>query len=70
MADPAEKLLADALALPEEEREDLAARLLDSLEPPPSISIEDREELERRAADARAGVPGIPWDEVKRSLVK
>ena len=66
----AAKLLADALALPETEREDLAALLLDSIEPPPGISIEDEEEIRRRAQDARDGVPGIPWSEVKRSLVK
>jgi putative addiction module component (TIGR02574 family) len=66
----AAKLLADALALPETEREDLAALLLDSIEPPPGISIEDEDEIRRRAQDARDGVPGIPWSEVKRSLVK
>jgi putative addiction module component (TIGR02574 family) len=63
-------LLAEAMKLPDQEREELAAKLLDSLEPPPGISVEDREEIVRRAADARAGVPGIPWDEVKRGLVK
>jgi putative addiction module component (TIGR02574 family) len=66
----AAKLLADALELPEAEREDLAARLLDSVEPPPGISIEDEAEIRRRAQQARDGVPGIPWTEVKRSLVK
>lgn len=64
------KLLADALALPEAEREDLAAKLLDSLEPPPGISIEDESELRRRAQEARDGVPGIPWSELRRSLAK
>jgi len=66
----AAKLLAEAMELPEDEREELAAKLLDSLEPPPGIAIEDKEEIERRAADARAGTPGIPWDEVKRGLLK
>lgn len=65
----AAKLLADALALPAVEREDLAAQLLDSLEPPPGVSIEDEEEIRRRAQEARDGIPGIPWSEVKRSLV-
>ncbi len=64
----AEEVLVEAMRLSEEEREDLAALLLDSIEPPPGISVDDREEIERRAADARAGVPGIPWDEVKASL--
>jgi len=62
-------LLAAAMALPPDEREQLAADLLDSLEPVPGgISIADRDELERRAIDARAGVPGITWDEVRRGL--
>jgi putative addiction module component (TIGR02574 family) len=66
----AAKLLADALELSETEREDLAAQLLDSVEPPPGISIEDEAELRRRAQQARDGVAGIPWSDVKRSLVK
>jgi putative addiction module component (TIGR02574 family) len=66
----AEKLLEQAMQLPADEREDLAARLLDSIEPPPGVSIEDRDELERRAADARRGAPGIAWDDLKRDLLK
>jgi putative addiction module component (TIGR02574 family) len=66
----AEKLLEQAMLLPADEREELAARLLDSLEPPPGISIEDREELEARAAEARRGAPGVAWDDLKRTLSK
>jgi len=66
----AAKLLADALELSETEREDLASQLLDSVEPPPGISIEDEAELRRRAQQARDGIAGIPWSDVKRSLVK
>ena len=66
----AEKLLEQAMLLPANEREDLAARLLDSLEPPPGISIDDREELEARAAEARRGDAGVSWDDLKRSLSK
>lgn len=67
----AAKLLAEAMQLPENEREELAAKLLDSIEPPPGISIEERDEIEARAAEARGGVvPGIPWEEVKRGLTK
>lgn len=66
----AAKLLEEAMRLPEDEREELAAKLLDSLEPPPGISIEDKEEIEKRAAEARAGTPGIAWDEIKRDLLK
>lgn len=67
---PAAKILAEAMQLPEAEREELAATLLDSLEPPLGISIEDRDEIERRAEEARRGEPGIPWPEVKRNLSK
>ena len=45
MTNAAAKLLADAMQLSEDEREELAAKLLDSLEPPPGISIDDREEM-------------------------
>lgn len=67
----AAKLLAEAMQLPEDEREELAAKLLDSIEPPPGISIEDKDVIETRAAEARGGVvAGIPWEEVKRGLTK
>jgi putative addiction module component (TIGR02574 family) len=66
----AAKLLEEAMRLPEDEREDLAAKILDSLEPPPGISIDDKDEIEKRAAEARSGAPGIAWDEIKRDLLK
>lgn len=66
----AAKLLEQAMLLPADEREDLAATLLDSLEPPEGLSIEDHEELEARAAEARRGAPGVSWDDLKRSLSK
>jgi putative addiction module component (TIGR02574 family) len=66
----AAKLLAEAVQLPEDEREDLAAKLLDSLEPPTGISVEDRGEIKARAAEARSGAAGVPWDEVKQGLLK
>jgi len=66
----AAKILADALELPEAEREDLAALLLDSIEPPPGISIEGEDEIRRRAQESRDGVPGISWSEVELRLVK
>lgn len=66
----AAKLLEEAMRLPEDEREELAATLLDSLEPPTGISIDDKAEIEKRAEEARSGAPGIAWDEIKRDLVK
>jgi putative addiction module component (TIGR02574 family) len=64
------KLVHEALALPPEEREELAAMLLDSLEAPEGISIDDTEEIDRRAAVALSGEePGIPWEEVKKRIL-
>jgi putative addiction module component (TIGR02574 family) len=61
------KLLHEAMALPPEEREELAALLLDSLEAPAGISIDDAEEIERRAAAALSGEdPGVPWKRYAR----
>ena len=65
----AAKLLEEALRLPADEREELAAKLLDSLEQPPGISVDDQDEIERRAAEARSGAPGIAWDELRRDLL-
>jgi putative addiction module component (TIGR02574 family) len=66
--EPAAGLLEEAMRLPEDEREELAARLLDSLERPPGISIDDEDEIDKRATEARGGAPGIGWDEIKREL--
>ena len=62
------QLLDEAMALSAAEREELAAHLLDSVEAPPGISIDDHAELERRAAEARSGAPGVSWADVKRAL--
>jgi len=66
----AKRLLEQAMLLPADEREELAARLLDSLEPSPGISIGDLEDFEARAAEARRGAPGVSWDALKRTLSK
>ncbi len=63
------KLVSDAMALPPEEREELAALLLDSLEPPGGLSIDDFDEIDRRAAAARSGEdPGVAWTELRKRL--
>ncbi len=62
------QLFDEAMALSAAEREELAAVLLDSVEAPPGISIDDHAELERRAAEARGGAPGVSWADVKRAL--
>ena len=50
---------------------ELMAMVIDELERAralyaPPIAIHDNIELERRAAEARSGAPGIVWDEIKR----
>lgn len=63
------KVVDEALALPPDEREELAGMLLDSLETPAGISIDDTDEIEKRAAAARSGEdPGVPWEELRKKL--
>jgi hypothetical protein len=59
-----ESLYEAALQLPENQRLDLAARLMDTV-PPEIMSIDDPElieELDRRFND---GSPTIPWSKVR-----
>lgn len=65
----ASELLKKALSLPDKERADLAASLIDSLD----TAVDDdaevawQEEIARRLQDVEAGkVKTIPWDEVRR----
>lgn len=66
------RLLTEALALPDEQRADLAAELLASL--PPATPAEARSEdewlaeIERRSRAALAGSAGIPWEEAKAEI--
>ena len=63
------KLVHEALALPPEEREELAAMLLDSLEAPAGISLDDTEEIDRRAQAARSDEdPGVLWEQLRKRL--
>ncbi len=65
---------AQALALPERERSELVARLLDSLEPetddsPQAIAHAWDEEIARRIADCDAGrTHGIPAEQVQAEI--
>lgn len=69
-------LLAAALKLPPDEREELAGRLWDSLDPPGSdidrLTDEEFEaELHRRAEELRRDPSsGIPWEEVRRHMLE
>jgi broad specificity phosphatase PhoE len=71
MTDHAQSLLREALSLPEEERADLIAELLVSLEGPAgddeaTVERAWAEALERRARRVLAGeAPGEDWDQVR-----
>lgn len=69
MSGTAKKLREDALALPERERELLAAELLDSLERDPDWERAWATECERRLEDVRSGrVQPVAWSVVESSL--
>lgn len=72
MPTSAAELLEAALKLPPEQREELAERLLDSLDPPPQaeagevIDEEFAAELRRRMAESdRDPSVRIPWEQVR-----
>ncbi len=70
MTPTTDQLYQAALALPEDERAELAGRLLDSLsaDTPSQLHPAWREELRRRLAQVDAGeVTPVPWSEVRRS---
>ena len=65
----ANELLKKALALPDKERAELAASLIDSLDGTVDDDAEAawQEEIARRLNDVETGkVKTIPWDEVRR----
>lgn len=72
MTSSAIKLLEDALGLPENDRADLAARLIDSLDlhgDDDAPSAWDAE-IARRIADVDGGlVKLIPWPEARRMIL-
>lgn len=72
MPSRAQQLLQDALALPLDERADVAAELLASLDDAEAEHAADVEaawaaEIERRARRVMAGESmGVPWEDVRR----
>ena len=67
-----QQLLREALALPLDQRADVAAELLASLdeaagEDPAAVEAAWATEIERRARRVMAGEStGVPWDDVRR----
>ena len=71
MSSGGSRFLEEALKLPDEERADLAAALLESLDGPPDSSVEEawREELALRLQEVRDGsVKLVPWQELRQKL--
>jgi hypothetical protein len=69
MSTKAEKLLKEALTLPDAQRAALAADLLASVDPPSKITDEEwLAEVERRARSAREGAPAIAWAEARQRI--
>ncbi len=67
-----EDVVRQALKLDENDRAEVAARLLDSLE---EVDTEAEDiwsaELERRAAELESGaVQGVPWEDLRERLVR
>ena len=71
MTKPTEAVLADALRLGEDERAELAAEILASLDGPADPDAEQAwaDEIRRRIASIESGTAKLePWDEVKRRI--
>jgi putative addiction module component (TIGR02574 family) len=71
MTSKAQGVLRDALALPADERANVAAELLasldeDTVEDPTEVEAAWADEIERRARRVISGQSeGVPWDEVR-----
>ena len=76
MTDRAQQLLREALMLPAEERADVAAELLASLDLPAATDAAGVEEawageIERRARRAMTGESaGEPWEDVRARIAR
>lgn len=70
MSQTVAELFDAALALPEDERAELAGLLAVSLDPPPSsLHPAWKAEIHQRAAEIESGlVKPIPWEEVEREI--
>jgi putative addiction module component (TIGR02574 family) len=72
MSDTAARLLTKALRLSEEERGEIAAQLIDSLEATADINVEGAWDAEsrQRLDELRSGqTKPIPWPEARRMIL-
>jgi putative addiction module component (TIGR02574 family) len=73
MSKKSEKLLEEALTLTPEERAEVAATLLESLDEQEDEAVEEAwvMEIEKRIREVESGhVKTVPWSEVRRRLRK
>ena len=73
MSGKGQRLLEEALALPPNERADLAANLLDSLDEGEDEGVEEAwaQEIGRRVEEVESGrVKPIPWSEARERLLR
>ena len=71
MTQAAEKLLHDAMSLDDAERAELAAKLLDTLEPgnDADYAAAWQAEIEQRLSDLDSGkVQPVPWDQARQLI--
>lgn len=70
MSAQAERILDEALSLPEQDRTELALRLLDSVgEPADEVEKAWIEEAKRRLAEIQRGdVQTVPWSEARARI--
>lgn len=71
MSNSARELMEAVLALPEPDRAEMAARLIDSLdaEIDPDCESAWQQEVQRRAEDLATGsVRPVPWSEARRRI--
>jgi putative addiction module component (TIGR02574 family) len=74
MTPQAERLLEEALQLPEDSRVKLAAALLDSLDepadPPREVESSWSAAIDRRMREVQSGqVRPVPWEEARRMIL-
>jgi putative addiction module component (TIGR02574 family) len=73
MTPTAAQLLADALRLPEKDRGDVAAHLIESLDPMSDTDVEAAwaDEIQKRIAELKDGrVKPLTWDQARKLIVE
>jgi putative addiction module component (TIGR02574 family) len=73
MTQNANQLLAEAMRLSESDRGDLAAHLIESLDPATEDDVELAwsKEIQQRIQEMRDGqVKPVPWDEARRMILE